>query len=89
MLFKNFCHELGQSFAMLYCSRNAVVLFIYILTNFVKFKNCFIMGFDYLFYNDLPKGLKSVCINGKRMSVKEFNQVKKEYFSKKRGSIES
>ena len=42
------------------------------------------MGFDYLFHNDLPKGLKSVCIKGKRMSIEQFNQVKKEYFLKKK-----
>ena len=47
------------------------------------------MGFDYLFYNDLPKGLKSVYVNGKRMSIEEFNKVKKEYFSKNRSSFES
>ena len=42
------------------------------------------MGFDYLFYNDLPKGLKSVYVNGKRMSIEEFNKVKKEYLSKEK-----
>ena len=41
------------------------------------------MDYDYLFYEDLPKGVKSVYVNGKRMSLKEFNQHKKNYLSKK------
>ena len=47
------------------------------------------MGFEYLFYNDLPKGIKSVYVNGKRMSIEEFKEVKKKYLSKKTRSIES
>ena len=46
------------------------------------------MDFDYLFYNDLPKGVKSVYVNGKRMSLDEFNEAKKEYLSKKNEHIE-
>lgn len=48
-----------------------------------------IMDYDYLFYEDLPKGVKSVYVNGKRMSLKEFNQHKKNYLSKKLKKIES
>ncbi|MDA8763219.1 hypothetical protein N9M92_03250 [Flavobacteriaceae bacterium] len=46
------------------------------------------MNFDYLFYNDLPKGVKSVYVNGKRMTLGEFNEAKKEYLSKKNEHIE-
>ena len=46
------------------------------------------MDFDYLFYNDLPKGVKSVYVNGKRISLEEFNEAKKEYLSKKKEHIE-
>ena len=42
-----------------------------------------IMDYDYLFYEDLPKGVKSVYVNGKRMSLKEFNQHKKNYLSER------
>lgn len=47
------------------------------------------MDFDYLFHDDLRKGVKSVYVNGKRMSIMEFNQAKKEYLSKKEAQIES
>lgn len=47
------------------------------------------MDFEYLFYNDLPKGVKTVYVNGKRMSLKEFNEAKKQYLSKKNNRIES
>jgi hypothetical protein len=41
------------------------------------------MDFDYLFYQDFPKGIKSVYVNGKRISVKEFEDAKEKYFLKK------
>lgn len=41
------------------------------------------MDFDYLFYDELPKGVKSVYVNGKRMSIEEFKEVKKKHLSKK------
>ena len=47
------------------------------------------MGYDYLFYNDLPKGVKTVYVNGKRLSLKEFNEAKKKVLSKKGNRIES
>lgn len=46
------------------------------------------MNYDYLFLNDLPKGVKSIYVNGKRMSLEEFNQAKKKYLSKKVKRIE-
>ena len=33
------------------------------------------MDFDYLFYSELPSGIKSVYVNGKRMTIKEFNKI--------------
>ena len=36
------------------------------------------MNFEYLFYDELPKGVKSVYVNGKRMSIEEFKDVKKK-----------
>lgn len=57
---------------------------------FYKFNEIFdFMDFDYLFHHDLPKGVKSVYVNGKRMSIMQFNQAKKEYLSKKEAQIES
>ncbi len=47
------------------------------------------MDFEYLFYNDLPKGVKSVYLNGKRLSLEEFEEAKKEFLSKKKSCIES
>ena len=47
------------------------------------------MDFEYLFYNDLPKGVKSVYVNGKRISIGELEEAKKEYLSKKETRIES
>ncbi len=47
------------------------------------------MDYDYLFYNELPKGIKSIYVNGKRMTLREFNQAKKKYLSEKNNRIES
>ncbi len=47
------------------------------------------MEFDYLFYNEIPKGVKSVYVNGRRMSLNEFNKIKKNYLLKKAKKIES
>ena len=47
------------------------------------------MDFDYLFYEDLPKGVRSIYINGKRMSLDEFNEEKKDYLTKKAKKVES
>ena len=41
------------------------------------------MDFDYLFYQDLPKGIKTVYVNGKRITIKEFENAREKYFSKK------
>lgn len=46
------------------------------------------MDYDYLFLNDLPKGIKSVYVNGKRMSLEEFNEAKQNYLLKKLKRIE-
>lgn len=47
------------------------------------------MGFDYLFHSEIPKGVKSVYVNGKRMSIEEFNNAKQSYLMKKAKKIES
>jgi hypothetical protein len=41
------------------------------------------MDFDYLFFEDFPKGIKTVYVNGKRLTVEEFEEAKEKYFSKK------
>ena len=43
------------------------------------------MNFDYLFYQELPKGIKSVYVNGKRMSIKQFEEARKNFFLKSKG----
>ena len=61
-----------------------------ILFDFIKFDSIFIyMNYDYLFYNDLPKGVKTVYINGKRLSLREFNEAKKKFLTKKGNRVES
>ena len=47
------------------------------------------MNFDYLFYQDLPKGIKSVYVNGKRMTIEEFHRAKNDFFNKKKIKIRS
>ena len=58
--------------------------------DFIKFGLIFsYMSYDYIFYNELPKGVKTVYINGKRLSLKEFNEAKKKFLSKKGNRVES
>ena len=47
------------------------------------------MDFDYLFYEDLPKGIKSIYVNGKRLSLKEFKDAKKNFLLKKNKQVGS
>ena len=42
------------------------------------------MDFDYLFYSELPKGVKSVYVNGKRMTIEEFQKAKNDFLLKKK-----
>tara|TARA_B100001057_G_scaffold145358_1_gene145318 strand:+ start:506 stop:649 length:144 start_codon:yes stop_codon:yes gene_type:complete len=41
------------------------------------------MNFDYLFHQELPKGIKSIYVNGKRMSIKDFKKAKERFLAKK------
>jgi hypothetical protein len=41
------------------------------------------MDFDYLFFEDFPKGIKSVYVNGKRITIEEFEKAREKYFLKK------
>jgi uncharacterized protein (DUF2267 family) len=45
------------------------------------------MDFDYLFYSELPKGIKSVYVNGKRLTIKEFQKAKNDFLLKKRPKL--
>ena len=47
------------------------------------------MDFDYLFYSELPSGVKSVYVNGKRMTIEEFNKSKNDFLIKKKAKIKS
>lgn len=47
------------------------------------------MDFDYLFYKSLPKGVKSINVNRKTMSLNEFNQARENFLSKKARKVES
>ena len=47
------------------------------------------MDFDYLFYSELPKGVKSVYVNGKRMTIEEFQKAKNDFFLKKKTKTKS
>ena len=41
------------------------------------------MDFDYLFFEDFPKGIKTVYVNGKRLTIEELQEDKEKYVSKK------
>ena len=41
------------------------------------------MNFDYLFNQELPKGIKSIYVNGKRVSIKDFKKSKERFLAKK------
>tara|TARA_X000000950_G_scaffold32593_1_gene35088 strand:+ start:138 stop:281 length:144 start_codon:yes stop_codon:yes gene_type:complete len=41
------------------------------------------MNFDYLFHQELPKGIKSIYVNRKRMSIKDFKKAKERFLAKK------
>jgi hypothetical protein len=45
------------------------------------------MDFDYLFFEDFPKGIKSVYVNGKRMTIEEFQKAKNDFLLKKRPKL--
>jgi len=47
------------------------------------------MDFDYLFYSELPKGVKSVYVNGKRMTIEEFQKAKNDFLLKKKTKTKS
>jgi hypothetical protein len=40
------------------------------------------MNYSYLFYNDFPKGIKSICVGDKVLSKEEFLKQKNEYFQR-------
>ena len=42
------------------------------------------MDFDYLFYSELPSGIKSVCVNEKKMTIEEFQKAKNDFLLKKK-----
>jgi|TARA_B100001057_G_C22285262_1_gene732359 hypothetical protein len=47
------------------------------------------MDFNYLFYQDIPKGVKSVYVNGKRIPIEEFKKAKSEFLLKRTSKIKS
>ena len=47
------------------------------------------MDFNYLFYQDIPKGVKSIYVNGKRIPIEEFNKAKSEFLLKRNPKIKS
>jgi hypothetical protein len=47
------------------------------------------MDFDYLFFEDLPKGIKSLYDNGKRMTIEEFQKAKNDFLLKKKTKTRS
>ena len=47
------------------------------------------MDFDYLFYSELPKGIKSVYVNGKRLTIEEFQKAKNDFLLKKKTKTKS
>ena len=45
------------------------------------------MDFDYLFYSELPSGIKSVCVNEKKMTIEEFQKAKNDFLIKNKTKI--
>ena len=41
------------------------------------------MNYSYLFYEEFPEGVKSVCVGGQVMTKEEFLIKKKQYLKKK------
>lgn len=54
-----------------------------------KWSKIFVMDYDYLFFQELPKGIKSVYVNGKRLSIEEFKKAKSDFLSKRNSKIKS
>ncbi len=42
------------------------------------------MDYSYLYHTEIPKGIRSVYINGKKISREEFLKERKTFLSKKR-----
>ena len=66
------------------CSSFAVFIwfeFLFINNTFIT--NKFFMNHDYLFESDLPDGVKSVFLNGKKISRDEFLERQKKLRKKK------
>lgn len=40
------------------------------------------MDYKYLFYEDIPKGVKSIYVNGKKISREDFLKQQKKFFLK-------
>lgn len=47
------------------------------------------MDYSYLFYEELPEGVKSICIGGQVMTKEEFLFKKKQFLKKKKKSFSS
>ena len=47
------------------------------------------MSLEHLFYSDFPKGVKYVCVGGKKISKVEFLELKKRYFKKNKLKVDS
>lgn len=40
------------------------------------------MNYNYLFYEKIPKGVKSIFVNGKKISREDFLKEQKDFFLK-------
>jgi|TARA_X000001036_G_C20665100_1_gene800457 hypothetical protein len=47
------------------------------------------MSLEHLFYSDFPRGVKYVCVGGKKISKVEFLELKKRYFKKNKLKVDS
>ena len=47
------------------------------------------MDYNYLFDSEFPQGVRSVYLNGKQISKREFLKIQKEIQKKKRLKVES
>lgn len=42
------------------------------------------MDFEHLFHLDTPVGVKTICYKGNTISIEKFEELKKNYWKKKR-----
>ena len=72
-------HRIGKTI-----KRSIFVVVFYIIICLPNNKFVFIMEFEHLFHIDTPVGVKTICYKGNTISIEKFEELKKNYWKKKR-----